>query len=44
MANDMNRNHRYILGQLLTEYYEVIEKTHKVIEMLELKDKTNLNR
>ena len=30
------------MGHLLTEYYEVIERDKRVIELLQLKDKTNL--
>lgn len=44
MASDFNKNRRYILGHLLTEYYEVIDKDRRAIMLLQLKDKTNLTK
>lgn len=44
MKNEFNKNRRYILGHLLTEYYQLIEADPKVIDLLLLKDKTNLSR
>ena len=44
MVSDFNKNRRYILGHLLTEYYEIIEKDKRAIMLLQLKDKTNLTK
>ena len=44
MKNEVMHNQRYILGHLLALYYTQIEKNNNVIQLLHLKDKTNLNK
>lgn len=44
LGSDLNKNKRYILGHLLTEYYEIIEKDEVVLTLLKMGDKTNLNK
>lgn len=40
----LSRRRTYILGHLLTQYYQVIDKDIKVKYLLLLRDKTNLTK
>ena len=44
MRSEFTKNRKYLLGHSLAEYYEVIEKDAKVVELLQMRDKSNLSR